>query len=205
MTKPMICLGSASPRRAELLAQIGVPYLVHTAAIDETPKPAEAPEVYVLRIALEKAQAVLAQNPDLPVLAADTAVVVDGEILGKPRDQADGLAMLARLSGRTHHVLTSVALVEQGAEGRCASRLSVNKVLFRPISETERLVYWRTGEPADKAGAYAIQGYAAIFIEHLEGSFSGVMGLPLFETAELLREFGFNLYDNWGASARTDN
>lgn len=201
----MICLGSASPRRAELLTQIGVPHVVQTADIDETPKPAEAPEVYVIRMALEKAQAVLATNPALPVLAADTAVVVDEKILGKPRDKADGLAMLAGLSGYTHQVLTSVALVEPGVEGRSATRLNVNKVAFRTTSEAERLAYWHSGEPRDKAGAYAIQGYAAIFIEHLEGSFSGVMGLPLFETAELLREFGFNLYNNWGASARTDN
>ncbi len=201
----MICLGSASPRRAELLTRIGVSYVVHTADLDETPKPGEAAEVYVLRMALEKAAAVLGENPGLPVLAADTAVVVDGEILGKPRDQVDGLAMLARLSGRAHHVLTSVALLEPGAEGRCASRLSVNKVVFRCTSEAERLAYWHTGEPVDKAGAYGVQGYAAIFIKRLEGSFSGVMGLPLFETAELLREFGINLCDNWGVSARTDN
>ena len=201
----MICLGSASPRRAELLTQIGVPHVVQTADIDETPKPAEAPEVYVLRMALEKAEAVLAKSLALPVLAADTAVVVDGQILGKPSDQADGLAMLASLSGCTHQVLTSVALVEPGVEGRSATRLNVNKVAFRTTSEAERLAYWHSGEPRDKAGAYAIQGYAATFIEHLEGSFSGVMGLPLFETAELLREFGFNVYDNWGASARTDN
>lgn len=201
----MICLGSASPRRAELLDQIGVPYVVRTVDIDEAPKLDEAPEVYVLRVAVEKAEAVLSRNPDLPVLAADTAVVVEGEILGKPRDQAAGLAMLARLSGRVHQVLTAVALVESDSEGRRASRLSVNKVAFRPMTELERLAYWLTGEPADKAGAYAIQGYAAAFIEHLEGSFSGVMGLPLYETADLLHEFGINVCENWGAGARTDN
>ncbi len=201
----MICLGSASPRRAELLDQIGISYVVRTAEIDETPKPGEAAEVYVLRVALEKAAAVLSDKPGLPVLASDTTVVVEGEILGKPKDQAAGLAMLARLSGRTHQVLTAVALVEPGNEGRRVSRLSVNKVTFRPMTDAERLAYWQTGEPADKAGAYAIQGYAAAFIEHLEGSFSGVMGLPLYETSELLREFGMNVCDNWGAGARTDN
>ena len=205
----MIFLGSASPRRAELLAQIGLEYQVLVADIDETPRPAESAEVYVLRMAVEKAEAVLIKtqdaHPALPVLAADTSVVIDGQILGKPGDQAEAMAMLARLSGRTHQVLTAVAVVEPGAEGRRASRLSVNKVRFRQISEAERLAYWQTGEPQDKAGAYAIQGHAAVFIEHLEGSFSGVMGLPLFETADLLGEFGINVCDSWGGCARTDN
>jgi len=205
----MICLASASPRRAELLTQIGVAYEVQTLEIDETPKPAEAPEVYVLRMALEKAEAVLAQRQDrareLIVLAADTAVVLGEKILGKPADQAAGLAMLEQLSGREHKVLTAVALLEPGIDGRRASRLSVNRVVFRATTEAERRAYWSTGEPADKAGGYAVQGYAAAFIEHLEGSFSGVMGLPLYETVELLREFGMNVCDNWGSSARTDN
>ncbi len=202
MDKPMIFLGSASPRRAELLAQIGVRCKVVVADIDESPLPDEAAEIYVLRMAIEKAEAVLLQtryeNPALPVLAADTSVVVDGEILGKPIDQAEAIAMLARLSGQTHQVLTAVALVRSGAERAIASRLSVNKVKFRVISEAERLAYWKTAEPQDKAGAYAIQGRAAVFIEHLEGSFSGVMGLPLFETANLLAEFGINVCDSWG-------
>jgi len=197
----MICLGSASPRRAKLLAQIGVSFEVATAEIDELPQPGEAPEVYILRMALEKAEAVLAKNPGLPVLAADTTVVVDGEILGKPRDEAGGLAMLARLSGRAHQALTAVALAEAGDEGRRATRLNVNKVVFRSTTAAERLAYWRTGEPLDKAGGYGIQGHAAVFIEHLEGSFSAVMGLPLFETAELLAEFGINVCDGWGKGA----
>lgn len=194
MKNPLICLGSASPRRRELLNQIGIAHTVRSADIDETPRPHEAPEVYVLRMALEKARAVLAQeaikNGALPVLGADTAVVVDGTILGKPRDEADGLAMLRRLSGSAHQVLTAVALVEPERE---MTRLSVSHVTFRAMSEMEISAYWRTGEPADKAGGYGIQGYAATFIEHLEGSFSGVMGLPLFETAELLREFGIDI------------
>jgi len=197
----MIFLGSASPRRAELLSQIGVTYKVVEADIDETPNPCESAELYVLRMALEKAEAVLAQSKGggliLPVLAADTSVVVDGEILGKPRDQTEAMAMLARLSGRTHLVLTAVALVGAAVEEGRACRLSVNKVKFRAISEAERLAYWQTGESRDKAGAYAIQGLAAVFIEHLEGSFSGVMGLPLFETSDLLAEFGINVCDNW--------
>ena len=190
MKKPLICLGSASPRRRELLNQIGVTHSVRSANIDETPRPHEAPEVYVLRMALEKGRAVRAQDDSLPVLGADTAVVVDGLILGKPRDEADGLAMLRRLAGRRHQVLTAIALVDAGRE---ATRLSVSHVAFRAMSAAEIDAYWRTGEPADKAGGYGIQGYAAAFIEHLEGSFSGVMGLPLFETAELLREFGIDI------------
>lgn len=197
MIKPMICLGSASPRRAELLAQIGVPFKQATAHVDELPRPGEAPEVYVLRMAREKAAAVLVRNPGLPVLAADTTVVVDGDILGKPADEAEALAMLKRLSGRAHQVLTAVALAEPGQDGRRASRLNVNKVVFRATTEAERRAYWRTGEPADKAGAYGIQGHAAVFIEHLEGSFSAVMGLPLFETAQLLAEFGIDICDHW--------
>jgi len=197
----MILLGSASPRRAELLSQIGVAYKVIVADIDETPNLDESAELYVLRMALEKAEAVRSKFEDedsiLPVLAADTSVVVDGEILGKPRDQAEAMAMLARLSGRTHQVLTAVALIGPAVEEERASRLSVNKVKFRPISEAECLAYWLTGEPRGKAGAYAIQGRAAVFIEHLEGSFSAVMGLPLFETSELLAEFGINVCDNW--------
>jgi septum formation protein len=190
MKNPLICLGSASPRRRELLNQIGVTHSIRSANIDETPRPHEAPEVYVLRMALEKGRAVRAQDDSLPVLGADTAVVVDGIILGKPRDEADGLAMLSRLAGRRHQVLTAIAMVDSERE---ATRLSVSHVAFRAMSVAEMHAYWRTGEPADKAGGYGIQGYAAAFIEHLEGSFSGVMGLPLFETAELLREFGIDI------------
>lgn len=200
MSKPMICLGSASPRRAELLAQIGVSFVVQSAAIDESPQPGEAAEGYALRMALAKAEAVSMLRPDLPVLTADTIVVVDGEILGKPRHQAEGLAMLERLSGREHQVLTAVALSAPGSHGnppRRASRLNVNRVVFRDTSAAQRLAYWRTGEPADKAGGYAIQGCAAVFIARLEGSFSAVMGLPLYETAELLAEFGMDVWDNW--------
>ena len=193
----MICLGSASPRRHELLARIGVEHIIRTADIDETPLPGESAEVYVVRMALNKARSVRGQffaDERMPVLGSDTAVVVDGEILGKPRNKTHGLAMLQRLSGRSHQVLTAVAMVEGGHEESC---LSVNHVRFRRMTDAERLAYWQTGEPMDMAGAYGIQGCAACFIEHLEGSFSAVMGLPLFETAQLLRRFERNIYEGW--------
>ena len=200
MAKSLIYLASASPRRRELLQQIGVDHVTMVADIDETPHSGEAAEVYVIRMALAKARTVaarLVKSAALPVLGSDTAVVVDGEILGKPVGEAEGLAMLARLSGRSHQVLTSVALVEGEHE---ATRLSVSHVTFRPTSAAERLAYWQTGESADKAGAYAIQGRAAVFIEHLEGSFSGVMGLPLYETWDLLNDFEVPLNGVWTKS-----
>lgn len=192
MDSPLLCLASQSPRRRELLAQIGVAHLSGAADIDETVLPGERAEDYVLRLACAKASAVLARGARLPVLAADTAVVVDGIICGKPRDRADGLAMLARLSGRTHRVLTAVALARPAG---VTSRLSVSEVRLRPLTPAECAAYWDTGEPLDKAGGYAIQGRGGLFIEHLAGSYSGVMGLPLFETAELLRAAGIVL---WG-------
>ncbi len=183
-----IFLASSSPRRRELLLQIGVDHEVIRVDVDETPHPGEAPSEYVIRLALEKARAGRKLSPDLqiPVLAADTAVVVEGEILGKPTDSRDALRMLQLLSGRTHKVLTGVALI--GSEEK--SRLSVSRVSFRTISPAEAEQYWQSGEPEDKAGAYGIQGLGALFINGLEGSFSGVMGLPLFETGELLRSAG---------------
>ena len=190
---PLIYLASTSPRRRELLEQIGVAYQVVGAPVDETPRGGEAPEVYVLRMALEKARAGHAQAADKPrpVLGADTTVVVGGAVLGKPRDRADGIAMLRRLSGVTHHVYSGVALVDADRE---ATRLSVSAVSFREIAERECAAYWQSGEPTDKAGGYAIQGRGALFVARLEGSYSGVMGLPLFETAELLREFGGDIW-----------
>ena len=194
MAATRLILASASPRRRELLSQLGVQFEVVVADIDETPVAGEAAEVYVVRMALEKARAVRARLGDAGalVLGSDTAVVIDDEILGKPRDRADGLAMLARLSGRVHHVYTAVASV--GPAGREASRLSVSSVTWRSVSEAERVAYWATGEPRDKAGGYAIQGKAAVFVSRLEGSFSGVMGLPLFETAALLERGGVELW-----------
>lgn len=183
-------LASQSPRRRELLDQLGVRYRVLAVDLSEARHPGEAPEIYALRLALDKARAgraLLAAEEPHPVLGADTVVVLDGEPLGKPRGRDQALDMFARLSGRTHQVLTGVALVGPHAQ---ASRLSVSHVRFRPTSAAERAAYWATGEPADKAGGYAIQGRAALFVEHLEGSYSGVMGLPLFETGELLDQFG---------------
>ena len=189
---PQIYLASSSPRRRELLDQLGVYYEQLSAPVDETRRPAEAPAVYVSRMALEKARAGHARASDKgrPVLGADTAVAAGEAVLGKPRDRAEGMAMLARLSGVTHHVYTAVAVVDAERE---ASRLSVSAVCLRTLSEEERAWYWDSGEPADKAGGYAVQGRGAQFIARLEGSYSGVMGLPLFETAELLREFGVDV------------
>jgi septum formation protein len=184
---PLVCLASVSPRRRELLAQIGVPHTVVGADIDESVRSGEAPRDYVLRMARQKALTVRERGEALPVLAADTTVVLDNIIYGKPRDRDDGLAMLGRLSGRTHEVLTAVALAHLS---EVTLRLSVSTVRFRELSLEERAAYWDTGEPRDKAGGYAIQGAAAVFIDSLNGSYSGVMGLPLFETGELLRAVG---------------
>lgn len=187
---PAVYLASASPRRRELLERMGIDFAVVAQGVDEQVHVDEAPEVFVIRLALEKARAGLANRPasaTAPVLGADTAVVIDDEILGKPADQADALAMLERLSGQTHRVLTGVALVDDAGE---ATRLSVSSVTFRDIALAEREAYWRTGEPDGKAGAYAIQGLGGVFAEQLEGSYSGVMGLPMFETDDLLRSFG---------------
>lgn len=159
--------------------------------VDERPVPGEAPGDYVLRVALDKAQAVARDgNPRRLVLGSDTAVVADGEVLGKPLDAADARRMLGLLGGRSHRVLTAVALV---GGGRAGTALNESTVTFRALAPAEIEGYVATGEPLDKAGAYAIQGRAAIFVSRLEGSYSGVMGLPLFETATLLSEFGYDL------------
>ena len=185
-----IYLASGSPRRAELLQQIGVPFKVIRVDLDETAGAGEAPLAYVSRLAGAKADAGWQRSRDpaqAPVLAADTAVVLDGRILGKPKDMDDAMAMLRDLSGRTHEVLTAIALRTALASETAVSRSSVT---FRPIDAGEARRYWETGEPLDKAGAYAIQGYAAVFIADIKGSYSGVMGLPLFETARLLASAG---------------
>jgi septum formation protein len=188
---PVLCLASASSRRRELLVQIGVPHTLATADIDETPRSGESPRHYVQRMAQEKAQAVWKQQRDLPVLTADTTVVLDGIIHGKPRDREEGLQMLAKLSARTHEVLTAVALAH--APG-VLLQLSTSAVQFRAITPQEAAAYWDTGEPRDKAGCYAIQGLGAVFVQSLAGSYSGVMGLPLYETAQLLRSAGLSLW-----------
>jgi septum formation protein len=185
-----IVLASASLRRSQLLKQIGVRHRVVGADIDETPGPGEEPAAYVLRLAAGKAAAVVARlavGPGVPVLAADTTVALGGRIFGQPADEAECLDMLGALAGRTHAVHTAVALWHDGS---LRQALDTSYVTFREIDEAERRRYWRSGEPAGKAGGYAIQGLAAVFVTRLEGSFSGVMGLPLAETAALLDAAG---------------
>ena len=183
-----LILASTSPRRAELLRQIGVRFIQRTVQIDELPLHAESVAQTALRLARLKAEAGRALHVnDEAVLAADTLIGIEGDALGKPQDKDDYLAMLRRLSGRRHEVYTAVALAWNS---EIKAFLSVSHVDMRPLDEDEMLAYWQSGEPADKAGGYAIQGLAARFITRLEGSYSGVMGLPLFETAELLRAAG---------------
>ncbi|MEM7082878.1 MAG: Maf family protein [Pseudomonadota bacterium] len=182
----LIVLASASPRRTALLAQLGVRHRQHPADIDESRRDSELPEDYVRRMADEKAATALAKCNDCVVIGSDTVVVSDGEVLGKPIDQHDHARMFAQLSGRTHHVLTAVTVMDAT---RCARALSQSAVTFALIGPRDVARYWATGEPADKAGGYAIQGMAALFVERLSGSYSGVMGLPVRETAQLLAQF----------------
>ncbi len=188
----LIYLASRSPRRHELLLQIGVPHQILDIEVDESVRDGESPSDYVLRISQEKAVAGL-NSPDrsenLPVLAADTCVVADGRMMGKPADADEARWMLRKLSGRSHEVYTAVALDAQ----RLESRVSRSRVSFRPLTDREIDAYWRSGEPTGKAGGYGIQGLAAMFINGLSGSYSGVMGLPLFETAELLGAAGIEI------------
>ncbi len=189
MSKQII-LASGSPRRRELLDQIGVSYQVHAVDVDETPIRNELPRAYVERIAAEKSAACCAQlDADRPVLGADTAVVVDGLIMGKPRDFEHAKDMLRMLSGRTHQVYSAVSL----RGDRHDLVVCITDVAFRKLSDDEIADYWRSGEPVDKAGAYAIQGIAGIFVESITGSFSGVVGLPIFETAQLLEKQGIKI------------
>jgi septum formation protein len=202
MTEPTVdatlqlYLASASPRRHELLTLIGVRFERLVVDVDESVQPSESPEHYVGRLALAKARAgqqaqIFSKKPDtIPVMGADTCVVVDEHILGKPQNRDDGLQMLTRLSGREHKVLSAVAIVRRQQQ---ALRIQTSRVRFRQLSLREREAYWATGEPADKAGSYGIQGFGAMFIAELHGSHSGVMGLPLYETAELLREFNIDI------------
>ena len=188
---PVLRLASASPRRRQLLELIGVPHIVTPADIDETPRRAEPADEYVRRLAREKAEAVCRVHQDLPVLAADTTVVVDGEILGKPESEAEAHAMLGKLSDREHLVYTGLALCHAGST---AVAMSTSRVRFAPLSAAEIHAYWQSGEPQGKAGAYAIQGLGAVFVRDLAGSYTGVMGLPLYETAELLRNAGIPVW-----------
>ncbi|MDP9140925.1 MAG: Maf family nucleotide pyrophosphatase [Pseudomonadota bacterium] len=189
--QPHLVLASQSPRRRELLAQLGLRVQLCPADIEEGPKPGESAAAYAVRIALEKARAgERLSGSALPVLGADTDVVIDGEILGKPASREHGIAMLLRLADRSHEVYSAVAL---GQNGRWLSRLSITEVHFGPISAAQAAAYWASGEPADKAGGYGIQGLGAGFVREIRGSYSGVVGLPLYETCELMREFGIEV------------
>jgi len=187
--QPTLLLASSSPRRREILSALGLQFLVQKIAVDERALPGENPEQMVLRLAEAKANAPEIGPGDF-VIGADTAVVLGGSALGKPADRADALDMLLRLSGRSHCVLTGVAL--RGPQG-VRSELSRTDVRFREISRDEALAYWQSGEPGDKAGAYGIQGLGGMFVENIAGSYSGVVGLPVFETTGLLRQAGFDL------------
>lgn len=199
--EPRIYLASRSPRRRELLAQIGVRFELlmfrgiprEDPDVDEAVLPQESPEDYVVRVTLAKAQAGQRRIRERhliphPVLAADTTVETDGHVIGKPEHEADAVAILQHLSGRSHRVLTAVALADGD---RYEHLLSISEVRFRPIAHEEIRRYVASGEPLDKAGAYGIQGRAAIFVEEIKGSYTGIMGLPLYETALLLRRFGY--------------
>ncbi len=198
MPSPPLVLASASPRRSELLAQLGVAFVVQAQDIDESVRPAESPQTYVERLAREKAaQAIAHSAAGAVILAADTTVVAGAQILGKPESLGEGLDMIKQLSACEHKVLTGVAV---GDRTRLLSQVVETKVRFRPISDAEALRYWHTGEPLGKAGGYGIQGFAAAFVESLSGSHSNVVGLPLFEVAKLLEGFGIPIWETAGES-----
>lgn len=180
-----IVLASRSPRRAELLTAAGISFEVLAADIDETPHPNEAPAAYVERLAIEKARAVLALRPGARVLGADTTVTIDGEILGKPEDDADALRMLRMLNGRPHDVHTGVAVVSTSG---VRSAVDTTRVWFDAMTEEDISWYVATGEPVDRAGAYAIQGFASRFITRIDGSYSNVVGLPVALVSSILKE-----------------
>jgi len=191
MPNPDLILASSSPRREQLLQSLGIPFRVQVADVDETRQRAESAEDMVLRLAEAKAVAVRAAEPGI-VIAADTAVVLGNEVFGKPQGEADAMRMLSMLSGQTHRVVTGVAVC---AGDTTMSVLSSTDVSFRDIDPDEARRYWHSGEPKDKAGAYAIQGRGGAFVRAIMGSYSGVVGLPIFETAELLRKAGIDLLD----------
>jgi septum formation protein len=180
-----VILASRSPRRAELLSAAGISFEVLAADIDETPHPHETPAAYVERLAIDKARAVFALRPESRVLGADTTVTIDGEILGKPVDEADALRMIRRLNGRPHEVHTGVALVSAGG---VRSAVDTTRVWFSAMTDEDISWYVATGEPVDRAGAYAIQGLASRFIPRIEGSYSNVVGLPVALVSSILRE-----------------
>ncbi len=180
----VLILASASPRRKQLLEMLGIPVTVRPSSVPEVREPGEAPVAYAERLARDKARAV----PGALVLGADTTVLLEGELLEKPVDAADALRMLRRLQGRTHEVITSVALV---SDGRLRQATDITRVTFRPADDEFLRAYIATGEPMDKAGAYGIQGYGAAMVERVDGDFFGVMGLPVRLVLQLLEEAGF--------------
>lgn len=190
---PQIYLASNSPRRQELLKQMGVSFTVIPQFVEEKHRPEESPENLVARLAVEKASDGLARldNDRIPVLGSDTAVVLNGNILGKPQNKEQAIDMLLSLSGKTHQVMTAVALTNH-SQSRVL--LSISEVSFSKLSRELCENYWQTGEPADKAGSYGIQGKGAVFISNINGSYSGVMGLPIYETASLLKQFGVSIF-----------
>ena len=185
--KPQITLASSSPRRRELLDQIQVSYRVLPVDIDESYSSGETAEQFVTRLALEKARSGYKASSLIPALGSDTIVLFEQQILGKPKNRQDALNMLLMLSGKTHQVMTAVAICNSDAE-HCV--ISSSEVEFGQINKQQAEAYWETGEPADKAGGYGIQGIAAQFIKNIKGSYSGIMGLPLYETVELLKLVG---------------
>ncbi|WP_040976747.1 Maf family protein [Necropsobacter massiliensis] len=197
MSTTQLYLASNSPRRLQLLQQLGLQVEVFSAETDETPFSGECPSAYVLRMAQQKNSAALAlwqkqrqKPPHLPFLSADTIVVAEGRILGKPRNEAHAVQMLASLSARSHQVITAVCLFHQG-QRHCLTQIS--RVCFKALTEDEIRRYVASKEPLDKAGAYGIQGMGGVFVHHIEGSFTGIMGLPVFETAQLLCHAGILL------------
>ncbi|MGF1547744.1 MAG: Maf family protein [Thiotrichales bacterium] len=195
LSNPLVVLASASPRRHELLSQIGIAPRIWVSNVPEVPALSESPRDYTERIACTKAAAAALQFPAAVVIAADTAVALGDEIFGKPRDRAEASAMLRRLAGREHQVFSAVAVWR---EGRMLSAVSASRVRFCDLSESQIAAYCASGEPDDKAGSYGIQGLAAVFVEALNGSYSGVVGLPLFETAVLLRRHGVEILNPAG-------
>ncbi len=200
MAKTLI-LASASPRRADLLRQLGLFFEICPVAIDEAPISGEAPADYVRRLAIQKAEAGFdaAGEPDALVLGSDTTVVLDGQILGKPDDRNAAIAMLEALSGRTHQVMTGVALASAGST---EAVVTTTDVTFRSLDKREIRAYCETGEPMDKAGGYGIQGRGGAFVTSITGSYSAVVGLPLDQTAVLLERFGAPVWNFWPAAAR---
>lgn len=194
-------LASASPRRRELLAALGLDFSFAGVEVDESRLAGEGPESMVLRLAVEKAEAAEASGADL-VLSADTAVVLGDRVFGKPDGRESALAMLGALSGRSHRVMTGVALRTGSA---VVTAISVSRVLFREVRPDEALAYWQSGEPADKAGAYAIQGLGGLFVRSIRGSYTGVVGLPVFETACLLKDAGLDVLRAAAGPRRTRN